>query len=72
MNGECPAMKIYNSHEYIKQKAAGIIPSLRYDKKEDFFKWRKVAKEKLTELLMLPNEACEDMFGIISEKDFGE
>ena len=65
-------MKTYNSHEYIKNKAINLLPSLRYDKSEDFFKWREVAKEKLTELLMLPNETCEDMFNIIAEKDFGE
>ena len=63
-------MKTHNSHEYIKNKAADIFPSLRYDKKEDFRGWRKKAQEKLTELLMLPNEHCDDMFSIISEKQF--
>ena len=47
-----------------------IVPSFRYDKKEDFSKWREKAKEKLAELLMLPNERCEDEFKIISKKSF--
>ncbi|MBE6966078.1 MAG: hypothetical protein E7441_08615, partial [Ruminococcaceae bacterium] len=63
-------MKISNSHDYIREKAKNIIPSLRYDKKEDFRGWRKAAKEKLTELLMLPDEHCEDEFKILSEKNF--
>ena len=47
-----------------------IVPSFRYDKKEDFSKWSEKAKEKLAELLMLPNECCEDEFKIISKKSF--
>ena len=63
-------MKTYNSHEYIRNRAMSIVPSFRYDKKEDFSKWREKAKEKLAELLMLPNERCEDEFKIISKKSF--
>ncbi len=65
-------MKIHNSHEYIRERAENIVPSMRYKKSEDFFKWRDMAKKKLTELLMLPTETCEDMFSIIAEKDFKE
>lgn len=49
-------MQIYNSHEYIRIKAMNLVLWLRYNKKEDFFKRREVAKEKLAELLMLPLE----------------
>ena len=45
---------------------------MRYDLSEDFFAWRARAKGKLAELLMLPDERCEDMFNITSEKDFGK
>ncbi|MBE6965801.1 MAG: hypothetical protein E7441_07185, partial [Ruminococcaceae bacterium] len=65
-------MKTYNSNKYIRNKAINIAPTLRYNKKEDFRGWRESAKEKLTELLMLPDEYCEDMFSAIAEKDFGE
>lgn len=63
-------MKIYNSHEYIREKATNVIPSMRYDIKEDFFEWKMAAKEKLIELLRLPQELCEDMFCIVAEKSF--
>ena len=63
-------MKTYNSNKYIRNKAINIAPTLRYNKKGDFFKWREAAKEKLTELLMLPDEYCEDEFKILSEKNF--
>lgn len=62
-------MKIYNSHEYIQSKVKNIIPSMRYDGKEDFSEWQIKARAKLEELLGLPFEKCDDMFKITSVTD---
>ena len=63
-------MKIYNSHEFIREKVKGISPSMRYNSDEDFSAWQKKAREKLLELMGLPFESCDDEFHIREEKEF--
>lgn len=58
---------IYNSNAYIKHIAKGITPSMRYNYDTDFAAWRASAKAKLTALLGLPLETCEDCFTVVSE-----
>lgn len=61
--------KIYNALDYVRS----IIPepSMKYDASEDFAVWQSKAKEKLTELLGLPFEKCDDLYEIksTSKKD---
>ena len=63
-------MKMYNSSEYIKHKAAFAEPLLRYKFDRDFSEWRREAKDKLEKLLGLPFEKCDDMFCILSQKEY--
>ena len=63
---------IYNSNEYIKHIAAKTAPSMRYNQGTDLSLWQKNAKEKLTELLGLPFEKCEDRFTVTSETQCDE
>ena len=56
------------SKEYIMKLTENIVPKLRYDYNEDFTKWQKRAKEKLTDLLGLPLiKPAEDMFSVTEE-----
>jgi len=64
-------MKIFDSHEYMKNKINATVPSMRYDGKEDYEAWRKRASEKLYELLGLPFEMCDDLFEMEAETDCG-
>jgi cephalosporin-C deacetylase-like acetyl esterase len=57
-------MKIYNSHEYILEKAKCTRPICAFDAEKDFSIWKEQAKDKLTELLGLPFEKCEDLMKI--------
>lgn len=59
-------MKIYNSHEYLLEKAKRIKPICAYDAEKDFTMWKNEAKDKLMELLGLPFEKCEDLLEIKS------
>lgn len=54
--------KIYNALEYIHSISGE--PSMKYDGKEDFQVWQAKARAKLTELLGLPFEKCDDLFEI--------
>ncbi len=56
------------SHEYILLLTKNIIPSYRYDYKEDFTAWQKRAKEKLNDLLGLPlTMPSEDKYTVTEE-----
>ena len=55
-------MKIYNSHDYIRQIVSECEPDMRYDFASDFNEWQESAREKLTELLGLPFKHCSDDF----------
>ena len=57
-------MKTYKSKEYIEEISRAIIPSLKFDANADFDNWKNTAKAKLTQLVGLPFEACEDEFKI--------
>lgn len=66
-------MKTFHSHEYIRNITKQMVPSMRYDGKEDFFEWQKKARKKLEELLGLPFEMCEDdKFQIVAELQMKE
>ena len=62
-------MKIYNSHEFIREKLKSITPAMRYNYGEDFSAWQNSAREKLIELLGLPLELCEDKFTVLAQED---
>ena len=56
------------SHEYILSLTKNIVPSYRYDYKEDFTAWQKRAKEKLSDLLGLPlTMPSEDKYTVTEE-----
>jgi cephalosporin-C deacetylase-like acetyl esterase len=60
---------------HIREKTAAIVPSMRWDGKEDFTAWQNRAKEKLTGLLGLPFQKCDAQFKIeyqISHETFNE
>jgi len=61
-------MQILNSHAYIRQQAAGIAPEMGFNTHEPFEAWHAKAKEKLTELLMLPLQSCEDDFQVTGQR----
>ena len=65
-------MKIYNSHEHILNLTQNCTPKLRFNEGEDLGEWQKKARAKLSELLRLPEEKCEDLFEITSENDCGD
>ena len=70
-DSESGVEKIYNSIEYIRYIGRTEEPLMRYQEGEDFDEWRTEAKAKLTELLGLPLEKCdEDLFRIISEVEY--
>lgn len=62
-------MKTNNSHAYIQELTKDITPALRYDAQEDFDLWHTRARQKLTELLGLPLQRCEDEMAILRETD---
>lgn len=57
-------MQNFNSHEHIRKLVAATVPAMRFCKDVPFAQWQRDAKEKLTELLMLPQACCEDDFQI--------
>jgi dienelactone hydrolase len=57
--------------EHIREKTAAVIPSMRWDGKEDFAVWQDRARVKLTELVGLPFKKCEDKFKIEYREDRG-
>ena len=58
----------YQSREYIQNLTAQTVPSMRYDGREPFADWKARAREKLSELLGLPFQPCEDKTEIICEE----
>lgn len=61
-------MQTFHSHEYIRQQAATRMPQLQFTVHEPFEAWYAKAKEKLTELLMLPLQSCEDDFQVVGQQ----
>jgi len=56
------------SHEYILSLTKSLVPSYRYDYKEEFTAWQKRAKEKLNDLLGLPlTMPSEDKYTVTEE-----
>ena len=55
-------MKYTTPYEHNQIILAGMTPSMRYDGKEPFENWQACTKQKLTELLGLPLQKCEDEF----------
>jgi len=51
-------------HAYIIEKTAAIVPSMRWDGNENFSLWQNRCRIKLTELLGLPFQKCDDKFRI--------
>ena len=64
-------MKHYHAHQFIVEKTKNTMPLMAYDESKEFETWSKEAKEKLTELLGLPFEACLDEFALLGEEDKG-
>ena len=57
------------------EKSAAIIPSMRWDGTENFSSWQEKGRKKLTELLGLPFQKCDDKFQIeykLSHETFNE
>jgi dienelactone hydrolase len=54
---------------HIREKTAGIVPSMRWDGKENFSAWQSRAKVKLNGLLGLPLQICDDKFNIEYRKN---
>lgn len=66
-------MKALNPHEKILKIMEGIVPSMRYDWKENYYQWQKRAREKLRELLGLSQfKECELDFQTEYEKETEE
>jgi len=58
-------MKIYRSHDYVKQVLSKKEPSMRYKDGESFADWQHKSRKKLKELLGLTEfETCQDLFTI--------
>ena len=53
-------MKTVNSHLYEKEYLKRSPPILSFDEDTDFDSWQKTSREKLTELLGLPLEECDN------------
>ena len=62
---------MYQSREYIQKLTAQTAPSMRYDGKEAYCRWKLRAREKLADLLGLPLPPCENGLKLFSEKDCG-
>ena len=58
----------YQSREYIQNLTAQTIPSMRYDGKEQYSVWKARAREKLSELLGMSFQPCDDKPDVLSEK----
>ena len=56
---------------YNREKTAEIIPSMRWDGKENFFAWQEKGRLRLETLLGLPFEKCDDKFRIEYKEDRG-
>ena len=50
--------------------AKNTVPALAYDGKEEFSAWQERARAKLSELLGLPFERCDDLMSIEWKKEF--
>ncbi|MCL2410356.1 MAG: acetylxylan esterase [Treponema sp.] len=57
-------------HNFIREKTANIVPSMRWDGKEDFSVWQNRAKGKLNCLLGLPFQKCDDKFYVEYKEEF--
>lgn len=57
-------MKTYNSKEVVAEISKKIQAQMQFDESKDFSLWRNDASKKLTELLSLPFNSCEDEFKI--------
>jgi len=57
-------MKTYIAHDLTLAKTAATSPSMHFDGSQALKAWQKEAREKLTELLGLPLEGCEDCFTV--------
>ena len=58
-----------------RELTAAIVPSMRWDGKEDFSVWQEKGRKKLTELLGLPFKKCDEKFRIeyqVSHDTFNE
>jgi len=58
-----------------REMTAAIVPSMRWDGKEKFSSWQERGRAKLTELLGLPFEKCDDKFRIdfrVDHDDYNE
>ena len=50
--------------DFRKEQVKAIVPSMRWDGKENFTAWQPKAKNKLNELLCMPLQRCDDQFTI--------
>jgi len=57
-------MKMYVSHDLTLQRTASTPPAMHYDGTVPLPQWQESAKAKLTELLGLPLESCDDCFTV--------
>ena len=57
---------------YNREKTAEIVPSMRWDGKENFGAWQDRGRSELTRLLGLPFKKCDAKFRVEYEKDQGD
>jgi len=57
---------------YNREKTEAIVPSMRWDGKENLAEWQNRARTKLFELLRLPLTECEENFRIEYREDRGD
>jgi cephalosporin-C deacetylase-like acetyl esterase len=55
--------------QFNREMTAKVVPSMRWDGKEDLSAWRNKAKTKLLELLGLPFKKCDEQFKIEFEAE---
>lgn len=58
-----------NSKDYILQRVKNMTPSMAYTDGVCLQEWQKTAREKLTDLLGLPLEDCDNDFKILQEEE---
>ena len=59
------------AHAHNKDKTRAIIPSMRWDGKEDFSTWQNRSRSELTKILCLPFTKCDPEFKIEYKEDRG-
>ncbi len=60
---------MFNSKDYILKQVRNMTPSMVYTDEVCLQEWQETAREKLTELLGLPLEDCDNDFKILQKEE---